>query len=144
MRQMRRHWGLVVLSKAYAMALGWFSLLKTVPWSDVIATAPVVADGAKRLWKSMAKKPPVVPTPVPTAVAGEPTSLAQLQARVAALELGAEEMRAQLRVSSELIQSLAEQNKELVQRVEAHRVRLLWASTGIVALVLAVAWLATR
>jgi hypothetical protein len=53
-------------------------------------------------------------------------------------------MRAQLRVSSELIQSLAEQNKELVQRVEAHRVRLLWASTGVVALVLAVAWLATH
>lgn len=125
------------------MALGWFSLLKTVPWSDVISTAPVVADGAKKLWKSMAKKPPPAP-PVPTAVAGEPASLTQLQARVAALELGAEEMRAQLRVSSELIQSLAEQNKELVQRVEAHRVRLLWASTGVVALVLAVAWLATR
>jgi hypothetical protein len=126
------------------MALGWFSLLKTVPWSDVISTAPVVADGAKRLWKSMAKKPPVAPSPLPTVVAGEPGSLVQLQARVQALELGAEEMRAQLRVSSELIQSLAEQNKELVQRVEAHRVRLLWASTGVVALVLAVAWLATH
>jgi hypothetical protein len=126
------------------MALGWYSLLKTVPWSDVIATAPVVADGAKKLWKSMAKKPTVAPGPVPTAVAGEPSSQAQLQARIAALELGAEEMRAQLRISSELIQSLAEQNKELVQRVEAHRVRLMWTSAAVVALVMAFAWLATR
>lgn len=126
------------------MALGWFSLLKTVPWSDVIATAPVVADGAKRLWKSVAKKPPAPPGPIPVAATGEPASLAQLQARVAALELGTEEMRAQLRVSSELIQSLAEQNKELVERVEAHRVRLMWTSAAAVALVMAVTWLATR
>ncbi len=119
------------------MALGWFSLLKTVPWADVIATAPVVADGAKRLWKSVAKKPAAAPAPAASAVTGEVAPLAQLQARIAALELGSDELRTQLRSSTELIQSLAEQNAVLVQRVEAHRVRLLWTTWAVAALAIA-------
>nr|WP_315245356.1 hypothetical protein [uncultured Albidiferax sp.] len=117
------------------MALGWFSLLKTVPWTEVISTAPLVAQGAKKLWDSVAKKTPPAPTPPPAPVL--PTHdvvVAELQARILALEAASAELHTQMRASSELIQALATQNAELVQRAEANRVRLRWVSGALVAL----------
>lgn len=112
------------------MAIGWVSLLKTVPWADVLATAPAVAEGAKKLWNSVAPKLPARSVPAP---AGADSSAALL-ARIAALEASNAELHAQMRASSELIQALANQNTELVQRAEAHRVRLLWTSVCVAGL----------
>lgn len=130
------------------MAIGWLSLLKHVPWTDVIANAPVVADGAKKLWSAAARRPPP-PTeePAPEAVAQiesrEAEAIAALQARVATVERDAADLRQQLLASSELINALAEQNTELVRRVETHRVRVVWLSAAVgVAGVLALAALA--
>jgi hypothetical protein len=36
--------------------------------------------------------------------------------------------------SSELIQSLADQNTQLIKRVEVNRVRLLWLTAGVLGL----------
>ena len=47
------------------MAL-WLHVLKTVPWTQVIKNAPVVADGARKLWQAVGNKPAA---PAPT----EPT-----------------------------------------------------------------------
>lgn len=123
------------------MALGWFSLLKTVPWTEVISTAPLVAQGAKKLWDSVAKKTP--PAPAPPATPVLPTHdvvVAQLQTRILALEATSTELHTQMRASSELIQALATQNTELVQRVEANRVRLRWVSAALVALAVALVY----
>jgi len=123
------------------MALAWLSLLKTVPWSDVISNAPLVADGAKKLWNSVGKKTAPATHPVPRTETLDP-----LQAHIAALEASSAELRTQLRAATELLQTLAQQNTELVQRVEAQRVRLLWHSLAI-ALLAAVGllgWLAYR
>lgn len=122
------------------MALGWFSLLKSVPWAEVIATAPVVADGAKKLWKTVAKKPVTAPPPASVVLATEGDLLSQLQARIATLEATTAELHAQMQDSTELIQALASQNTQLVQRVEANRVRLRWISAGMVLLGLVFAY----
>ena len=119
------------------MAIGWVSLLKTVPWADVIASAPAVADGAKKLWKAVGRKTPAAQadggveaaTPAPALDA-----LASLQRRVDAVEASNAELHAQMLASSELITALAEQNAELVKRAEANRVRLLWLSMAVIAL----------
>ena len=119
------------------MAIGWVSLLKTVPWADVIASAPAVADGAKKLWKAVGRKTPAAQadggveaaTPAPALDA-----LASLQRRVEAVEASNAELHAQMLASSELITALAEQNAELVKRAEANRVRLLWLSMAVIAL----------
>ncbi len=122
------------------MALGWLTALKTIPWTDVISTAPVVVDGAKKLWHSVGKKPAhPVPLP-PSAAAAEAPSIAALQARIAALETEAADLHGQMVSSSELIKALAEQNTQLIRRIEASRVRLLWLAvatviTAIVAMV---------
>ena len=34
------------------MAIPWLTLIKVVPWTDVIANAPKVVEGAKKLWGS--------------------------------------------------------------------------------------------
>jgi hypothetical protein len=113
------------------MAIGWMTVLKLVPWGEVIKNAPVVADGAKKLWDSVGRKPAPTET---TAAAGAGTDLAPtaadtapaLQARLAEAEASVTQLHEQMQASSELIKALAEQNAELVRRVEMHRVRMGW------------------
>ncbi|MCK9261703.1 MAG: hypothetical protein RBT39_12645 [Azoarcus sp.] len=116
------------------MAIGWITLLKTVPWADVIATAPVVADGAKKLWKTVGRKTQAEAATTDQSAmteAPEADAAAQMQARLLALESTSQDLHAQMLASSELINALAEQNTELVKRVEANRVRLLWLSVSV-------------
>ena len=115
------------------MAIGWVSLLKTVPWADVIASAPAVADGAKKLWKAVGKKK-AVPLAADAAPSETVTSAAP-DARLQALEATIAELQGQMLASSELITALASQNAELVKRAEANRVRLRWLSAIVAALV---------
>lgn len=118
------------------MAIGWISLLKTVPWADVISSAPTVADGAKKLWRAVGKKPsPATASGQEphAAFAPEIETLALAHARLAALETTVSELHQQMLDSSTLIKALAEQNTELVQRVEANRIRLLWLSASVFA-----------
>ncbi|MBT9568109.1 MAG: hypothetical protein IV085_07400 [Thiobacillus sp.] len=122
------------------MALGWLTLLKSVPWAGVISSAPVVADGARQLWKAVSKKPaapePISHPPV-RPDAGDVTSLEALESRIARLESGLDAMHAQMLKSSELIKALADQNALMIERVEANRVRTLWL-TGLATLALIV------
>jgi len=123
--------------KDLLMAIGWITILKTVPWADVISNAPKVADGAKKLWKTVAKKPA---SQGATGAAAQSTgsTAAQasnpLEARLAEMESRTSELHAQMLASSELIKSLAEQNAELVKRIEAIRIRVLWLGAATVVL----------
>jgi hypothetical protein len=111
------------------MAIGWLTVLKTVPWGDVISNAPKVADGAKKLWSSVGRKLPTA-QPVPSTenpeVAAREPGLAELQLRLATVEARAAELHEQMRTSSELIQALADQNTQLVAGLQTSRVRLRW------------------
>ncbi len=104
------------------MAIGWMTILSNVPWPDVIRNAPAVADGAKKLWQKVGRKPGAGADVAAADGAAAPT-LQQLQAQI-------DELRGQLITSSELIQALAEQNGQLIARVEATRRRLLWLLAG--------------
>jgi len=107
---------------------GWLTVLKLVPWQEVITNAPKVADAATRLWKATARKTPEAPAATaPAAIdAGATPTLAALQAQLAATDGAMADLRQQMLDSSQLIRELAEQNAQLVQRVEAQRVRVLW------------------
>jgi hypothetical protein len=122
------------------MAIGWLTVLKMVPWGDVIENAPKVANGAKKLWQSVGKKPVpgVIVTPAPNAAPGSgPPDVAALQAQVANLQAAVAELHQQMLASSELIQSLANQNSQLIKRVEVNRVRLLWLAAWLLGLTVA-------
>lgn len=121
------------------MASPWLAVLQSVPWSDVISNAPKLADGAKKLWNTVGGN--AVPQEVPVAPtervsSPEAAALAALETRTLALEAAVHDLHGQMLASSELIKALAEQNAQLVGRLEALRVRLLWLGLagGIVAL----------
>lgn len=120
------------------MAIGWLTVLKMVPWSDVISNAPLVADGAKKLWKSVGKKPPTPAQPGSPVVQvdSESQAVMLLQTRISALEATTADLHSQMLASSELINALAEQNTQLVKRMEVNRMRVLWLAA--VTLILAV------
>ncbi len=121
------------------MAIGWLTVLKLVPWGDVIENAPKVANGAKKLWQSVGKKPvPVTPVkPVPNSLGSAPPTVAALQAQVAELQVAVADLHQQMLASSELIQSLADQNAQLIKRVEVNRVRVLWLAAWVLGLTVA-------
>jgi subtilase family serine protease len=122
---------------AEPLTVPWLAVLQGVPWTDVIRNAPKVADGAKKLWNTVSGKPAQPQTPV---ASSEPNAsleaqvIVRLEARVASLEATVSEFHSQMLASSELIKALAEQNGQLVARVESNRVRMLWLSLAIAAI----------
>lgn len=116
------------------MAISWLTAFKVIPWRDVIAAAPVVADGAKKLWATARKRSP---EPLPGTAALDPAE------RLRALEVLTAELKRELTASAELIQSLADQNVRLVKAVDTLRFRtwILLVFCALLALaVAAVLW----
>jgi len=108
--------------------------------------APVFdADGAKKLWSTVAKKTGVATeaeAPAEPAAAHDlPAAelLALLRVQLARQEQRLSELHQQMVSSTALIQTLAEQNAQLVQRVEANRVRVRWLTVAVLVLALGLA-----
>ncbi|MES2091658.1 MAG: hypothetical protein V4532_17030 [Pseudomonadota bacterium] len=122
------------------MAIGWLAVLQSVPWSEVISNAPKLAEGAKKLWNTVAKNPPP-PEPPATdmtpMVSVEAQALGQLETRVALAEETMSDLHSQMLASTELIKSLAEQNAQLIERIESNRVRVFWLAAATAVAVLA-------
>ena len=116
------------------MAIPWLAVLQSVPWSEVISNAPNLADGARKLWSTVggsgvAQEAPVAQAEQVASPAAQ--AVAALQARALALEAAVNDLHGQMLASSELIKALAEQNAQLVARLETLRGRLLWlGATG--------------
>jgi len=103
------------------MAFPWLVVLQSVPWGEVMKNAPKVAEGAKKLWGSVRKKEVVEAAPR----SASPQSIEALQTRLEKLEAEVVDLHQQMLASSELIKTLAEQNTQLVKRVEANRRRVI-------------------
>ncbi|MES2280241.1 MAG: hypothetical protein V4542_02425 [Pseudomonadota bacterium] len=118
------------------MAIGWMAVLQLVPWSDVISNAPKIAEGAKKLWSTVGKKP-ALEKATSLVVDDRPSSMAAMEKRLQAMEAAASELHEQMLASADLIRTLAEQNTQLVKRIEVNRARLLMlaAVTVVVAII---------
>jgi len=69
---------------------------------------------------------PLSSEPPPTdSLSPDSRTIAELRARLATLETTAANLHDQMLASSELIKTLAEQNAQLIARIEAHRVRVM-------------------
>jgi TolA-binding protein len=127
------------------MALPWLTLIKAVPWADVIEHAPTVVSGAQKLWQRLPGRGGAAPTANPTtpAVADAGQSLSaqvtELRASVVAAEQQVAELQGRLSDSNALIRDMAEQQARMLAQIEAHRRALRWAAgLASVALVVAV------
>lgn len=124
------------------MAINWYTVLKMVPWDEVISNAPKVADKAKRLWNSVAKKPQAQDAPVTAeqpALSPEAQAIAKLEIQLAAAEESVSELRDQMVASAMLINELADQNAQLVKHAEAqrHQIRRLAVSAIVLFILVA-------
>ncbi len=120
------------------MAIGWLTILKSVPWAEVIKNAPKVAEGAKKLWNAVGRQraaDEAAEAGAQPAASHEPHTLEALEARAAVLEKAVSDLHGQMLASSELIKELAEQNAQLVKRIEANRKRTLWLAAATLVLV---------
>jgi hypothetical protein len=116
------------------MAIGWLTVLQSVPWAEVVSNAPKVAAGAKKLWGAVGKKPAPdtsAAAEAPATFTPEAQSVAALGARIVALETATADLQSQMVASSELIQALAEQNSQLILRIESMRRRLWWLAAAL-------------
>ena len=118
------------------------TVLANIPWGQVVDNAPKVASGASKLWtavtgarKQSAGADPEAPA---ASTAQAPSELEALQAQVEGLQATVGQLQEQMQASSELIKALADQNTQLVQRVEINRTRLVRVTmaAGVAALLL--------
>ena len=102
-------------------------VLSYIPWGQVVQNAPQIAEGAAKLWgtvtRSREKAQPASPgtDTITTKPRPEPEFL---HAQIEELEVTVKNLEDQMQASSELIKALADQNTQLVNRVELHRIRL--------------------
>lgn len=115
------------------MAVGTIiTVLSNIPWRQVVENAPKVADGAAKLWKAVTRKKP---DQSPDANAKPVVDAAQsdtevLKQRLVAMEEHIHHLEEQMGASVELIKALAEQNTQLVRKIELNSVRLLRVATA--------------
>lgn len=117
------------------MSISIFSVLKMVPWGEVISKAPEIADGAKKLWKAVGKKQAPAETPTeatPSELSPEVLSLASLQTQLAAAEARITDLHTQMLESTELIEALADQNTELIKSLEVNRIKIQWMTRAVI------------
>ena len=126
------------------------TVLSNIPWGQVVENAPKVADGAARLWNAVTrKKPDQSPDANAKAVVDEAQSHTEvLNRRLIAMEERIHHLEEQMDASAELIKALAEQNTQLVRKIELNSIRLLRLATataiGAVALVVTIVYLLLR
>ena len=126
------------------MAAGWWTVLKTVPWSDVISAAPQVATGARRLWDTVNRKSGAVDPATglsPEMAVQEDDIIGLLLARAEQSDAELTDLRNQMRSASELIANLADQNAQLIAKIDVQRQKLTWlgVTDGLSALLAVVA-----
>ncbi len=133
------------------MAIGWMTVLKLVPWGDVIKNAPAVAEGARKLWDSRKTGAAAKEAAPPDSVSAPLLDLdaaallqaqQQLRLQLSQAETAIDTLNEQMQASSVLIKALAEQNTGLIQQIETLRKRWLWLGLPTAVLAVLGAWAA--
>ncbi|MES2759926.1 MAG: hypothetical protein V4693_21345 [Pseudomonadota bacterium] len=111
-----------------------------VPWSDVIKAAPEAAGAARKLWDAVSRRKQQ-PGAIETVDAAALTPAAML-ARLERAETAVADLHTQMLAASEVIATLAQQNGQLIARIDALRKRVLFqgiatAAISVVAIVIA-------
>jgi septal ring factor EnvC (AmiA/AmiB activator) len=126
------------------MPIPWLAVLQSVPWTEVVKNAPKVAEGAKKLWSAATRKTSSeASTESENEVASSSQSNAALAARIAELEITTADLHAQMIASSELIKALADQNTELIHRLDTLHRRTRWLAFALMigaAVLVRMAW----
>jgi hypothetical protein len=125
------------------MPIDWFASFKELPWSKALAVAPAIAERGKKLWDSVTSRG-ASPTPAATATPrGAAETAAALEVRFHAAEARVAHLEQEVVASFEVVNSLAEQNSELVRAVDMllARTRVLLRVCALLAISIAALFL---
>jgi hypothetical protein len=106
----------------------WVAAFKVIPWVELIAAAPIVVRGAKKLWAEVRHGPE------------DAEEGADPEERLRVVEAKVADLRKDLTEATEVIRSLVEQHARLVESVGILRARV--RALIVVVAVLAAAWIA--
>ena len=112
------------------MPVPWSALFSAIPWTDVIAKAPELAQGARKLWQKVGKREATPPAPPETPASSAPS----VGERIDALDARLADVCARQQESAELLAALATQNAELIRATEELRGRVRQLGIGFVVL----------
>jgi hypothetical protein len=131
------------------MSSAFLSILKKVPWNEVITRGPQLAEAASGLYDSVrarfagAREAPVEATAEAPA---DPAAPLDVEALLAPLRARVETLEAELVKSSRVIAELGQQNTALIAQLEQQARWLRWtawaAGTGLAAAIAALIWMA--
>lgn len=107
------------------MAIGWLALLKAVPWGEVAKNAPVIAENAKKLWGTVARRAPKQELEIPNVFTSEDQEINWLKEKLITIETEYSNLHTQMLTTSEIIKALADQNTQLIKSIELFRKRIL-------------------
>ncbi|NDY91215.1 hypothetical protein [Ideonella livida] len=110
--------------------MSWLSVLKVIPWSEVISNAPKMVDTAKKLWRPPEAAASDGRNMATATELGDPGSLA---GRLLATEAALAQAVARQDELSGLVKAMAEQSARLVAQVEAQQRRLRWLTWTLLA-----------
>lgn len=119
---------------------GWFSVLRAVPWGQVIDNAPKVVSGTRRFWHAVSGegvREEIDITEVQSSYTAEHEELGAIRSRLTALEQSAVDLREQILAASELIKTLADQNVQLIEQIEKNRRHTRWLAAALFVSVIA-------
>ncbi len=122
---------------------GWLRAIRAVPWTDIVAAAPMVLGSARKVVSALQTKVQATRTVAPADAAPRPDDpqLRVLHERVADIETD-------LVAATEIIRNLADQHAQVVSALEALRQKtrvLTWTGALLAAVVVGLLlWLASR
>lgn len=97
------------------MAFGWITVLKIIPWKDVLENAPHIAKAAKNLYAGRKDN-----TSPGTADSSVPTSDSE---NITSRDLRLHEIEREVSDLNSVVRSLAKQNVRIVEAIEVLRIR---------------------
>jgi len=127
------------------VAAPWLTVLKVVPWIEVIRKAPEIADGARKFWHAVSGKQEYQEPEAYDVPYSELDNANDREARIQSLEMQLAKLQTQMVESSKLLKTLADQHEQLVANLEDSRRRLGRLSRMtmvlVVALLAVAAWI---
>ncbi len=97
------------------MAFGWITVLKIIPWKDVLENAPHIAKAAKKLYAGRKDS-----TSSGTAGSSVPTSDSE---NIESRDFRLHEIEREILDLNSVVRSLAKQNVRIVEAIEVLRIR---------------------
>ncbi len=106
------------------MALGAiFTVLASIPWRDVIETAPKIAEGGSKLWNMVSRRKNIneESESKDSNIKKKMTEIEIVKLDIDSLKGNIDDLNLQMQVSADLIKDLTQNNLVLIEKIENNR-----------------------